>query len=366
MRKIAFITCWFEWTWWWRIASILENYFSKENETITLIWFHDNHVFNVLWKKLYLWRFWNKYFPWRWWIAIIPHIINTIRFLYKEKPDIVIWIWSYCNFLWLIAQKFLKIKLLLTQHEHITTKISSDATMLDKIEFKIIKKLINNNKIVCVSKEVMEDTIKYYNLSKEQAITIYNWLDIEWIKKLWEEEIDIKEKYIINIWSFDDRKNQEMLLKAYTISEMKNKYKLVLLGDGPKKEYLKNLAKELWIERNLIFTGFAKNPYKYLSKASLFCFTSFSEALPTVLIESLILEVPVLTVPVMWSKEILDDWNCWIIAKDWDIETYSKLLDKHIKNNNSETIKKWYKYAKENFETSVMIENYKKVINNIL
>lgn len=366
MKKLCIITCWFEWTWWWRIASILENAFSKEYETVTLIWFHDKKIFPIKWKKLYLWHFWKKEFPWRWWIALIPHIINTIRYLHNEKPGIVITIWTYCNFLWLVAQKFLKFKLLLTQHEHITTKIKTDATLLDKILFKLNKYLISNNHIVCVSKEVLKDTIRFYNIPKEQATTIYNWLNFKSIQSLWNEPVGIKDKYIINIGSLDDRKNQETLIKAYAKTQGKNNYKLLLLWEWPKKDYLVNLAKDLSIQKNVIFAWFKDNPYRYLKNASIFCFTSLSEALPTVLIEPLILKVPILTVPVVWSREILDNWNCWIITKDWDIEKYSKLLDEYLIKDNTEMVKKWYKYAEEKFEITAMIQNYSKIIKSII
>jgi len=359
MKKLCIVTCWFEWTWGWRIASILENSLSENYKTTTLIWFYDKGIYPIKWKKLYLGKYWKKEFPLRWWIALIPHIINTIRYLRKEQPDVVMSIGSYCNFLWLIAQKFLKFKLLLTQHEHISTKLKNNSTYLDRIQISIIKKLIGKNKIVCVSHEVLNDTVKYYNIPINQALTIYNWFNFDNILKLSKEKIDIKWKYIINIWALNSNKNQEMLVKSYAKSKCKKNYKLLFLWEWPQKECLWELAKDLNIEKNVIFAWFSNNPYKFLKNASLFCFTSLSEALPTVLIEALILKIPVLTVPVIWSEEILDNWNCWIIAKDWDINDYSQLIDKYIEKDNSEMIKKWYEFAKSNFGITVMINNYK-------
>lgn len=364
-KKIMILTSGFEWTWGWRIASIMENYFYDKYQTVTLVSFYDKWIFPIKWKKINIWTFWKKEFPGRAYIALPIHIFNTIRYIKKEKPDIVIWIWTYNNFLWLVAKRFIKFKLLLTQHEHITTKIKSDATFTDKVLFKLNKKLIWNTNIVCVSKEVKNDTIKYYNISKKQASTIYNWLNFELIKTLWNKPIDIRDKYIINIGSLDDRKNQEMLIKAYAKTECKNKYKLLLLWVWPKKDFLMNLAKDLGIEKNVIFAWFNKNPYKFLKNASMFCFTSLSEALPTVLIESLILEVLVLTVPVIWSEEILDNWNYWIITKDWDIDEYVKLMDEYINKDDSEMTKLWYKFAKDNFEINVMMEKYETLLENL-
>ena len=366
MKKILFIAGWFEWRGWGKIASIMENYFSEKYDTVTLITFCDWWFFPIRWKKIYIWSIWKKSFPGRGYIALFFHILNTIRYIRYEKPDIVICIWSYNNFLWLLAKKFFSFKLLLTQHEHITLKIKLYALLLDKIIFRLNKYLIWDTNIVCVSKEVMEDTVNYYGIQKKQAMVIYNWFDFDSIQALWNEPIDIKDKYIINIWALSNAKNQEMLIKAFSNSNCKSKYKLLFLWEWKIKENLINTTKKLWIEDSVIFLWFDRNPYKFLKNASMFCFTSLSEALPTVLIESLILKVPVLTVPVIWSREILDNWNCWIISEDWNIDNFSKLLDKYTERDNSEIIERWYKFAEEKFQVSVMMQRYEDLIFNVL
>ena len=344
----------------------MENFLNKNHETITLVYFEDKWIYDIKWKKINIPSIFTLSFPWRWYIELIAHIIYTIKYIKIENPDIVIWIWTYCNLLWLIAKKIYNFKLLLTQHEHITSrKINTPKLLVYNLIYFITKKIIWDNKIICVSNEVRWDTIKCFKLKEKQAQTIYNWLDFDLIESKWNESISIKDKYLINIGSLDDRKNQEMLIKAYAKSKCKNEYYLLLLWEWVKKEYLMNLVKDLWIEKSVIFAGFDKNPYKYLKNASMFCFTSLSEALPTVLIESLILKVPVLTVPVIWSKEILDDWNCWIITENWDIDKYSKLMDEIIARDNSNMVNKWFLFAKENFEIKAMEKKYLETINNL-
>lgn len=366
-KKILIITLWLDWWWAWKIAALLENLLNSYYETVTLVLFHDLWIFPIKWKKINIWAFWKKEFPWRGYIALIPHIINTIRYIKKEKPNIVIWAWTYGNFLWLIAKRFSNYKLLLTQHEHITSYSSCIPVFaLFNLMFFVIKRLIWDTKIVCVSDEVRLDTIKQYWIKETQAQTIYNWLNFVEIKKLWNEKINIHDKYIINIWRLDDWKNQELLIKAYSKSKIKEKYKLLLLWKWYKEEYLKNLCKELNIENYVIFAWFDKNPYKYLSKASLFCFTSKSEALPTVLIESLILDIPIITVPVIWSSEILNNGEFWVITKDWDEWNLVKELDNFIEwwniNLNHEKLKN---FINENFSIEAMERKYLETIDNL-
>ena len=367
MKKILILTIWFDWWWVWKIASIVENFLNKSHETTTLVFFEDKWIFNIKWKKINIWTLSNFSFPWRWYIELIPHIIKTIKHIQKEKPDVVIWVWTYCNLLWLIAKKFQKFKLLLTQHEHITSRKNNTSIFsIYNLIYFMTKIMIWNNKIVCVSNEVKFDTIQHYWIKETQTQTIYNWLNFDEIKRLWNEQINIQDKYIINIWRLCSCKNQELLINAYSKSKIKDKYKLLLLWKWDIDDYLKNLCEKLNIENSVIFAWFDKNPYKYLKKASLFCFTSKTESFWLVLLEALILWVPIITVPVTWAKEILDNWNFWTIIKDWDEQSLIKELDKFVKlkkgkleDNNK------LNYLYNNFSIKTMEEKYMKTIEDL-
>lgn len=366
MKKILIVTSWFEWAWWGKMGAILENFLNKSYETVTLVCFEDKWIFDIKWKKINLWFLFNSWFPWRWYLELLPHIIGTIKYIKKEKPNIVIWIWTYCNFLCLIAHLFLKFKLLLTQHEHISTQ---KATMwlfnLYRIIFYLTKKIIWDTKIVCVSNEVKNDTIKNFCIKSIQAQTIYNWLDFDEILRLWKEKINIWENYIINVWRLGIWKNQELLIKAYSQSRIREKYKLLLLWEWSYEQYLKELCKKLNVEKYVIFLWFDKNPYKYLSRASLFCFTSKTEALPTVLIESLILGIPIITVPVTWSREVLNNGEFWIITKDYDELTLVKELNNFVEKWNDSLKNLRLAFLNNNFSWKTMERKYIEAINSL-
>ena len=348
------------------MAALMENFLNKSYDTTTLVFYNDTWVFRLKWKKININTFSKLNFPWIWYVAPIPHIISTIKYIKKEKPDIVIAVWTYCNFLWLVAKKFLNFKLLLTQHEHISSRKAKDFILSSyNLIFYMIKKLIWNNKIVCVSEEVKKDVIKKYWIKENQTITIYNWLDFNKIQYLSNEPITLKNKYIINIWSLDNNKNQEMLIKAYNKTKCKNEYKLVLIWKWPRRQHLEELTKELNLEDKIIFLWFQENPYNYLSKASLFCFTSKSESFWLVLVESLILWVPVLTVPVSWCKEVLNNGECGYIVDNWDVDNYAKKIDEVISKDNSYIIQKWISFSKNNFSIEKMMNGYLNVLNSL-
>jgi len=156
-----------------------------------------------------------------------------------------------------------------------------------------LKKVYNNKNLIAVSNGVKEDILNNLKIKPKNIKTIYNPFDIEEIKKLGEEKIDLGFEYIINVGSFTKVKNQALLLKAY--AKLKTDLHLLLLGKGNQEENLKKLAKKLNIENKVHFLGWQSNPYKYIKNAKLFVLSSNVEGFGNVLVESLILNTPVVS-----------------------------------------------------------------------
>ena len=91
---------------------------------------------------------------------------------------------------------------------------------------------------------------------------------------------------------------------------------LCLLGDGPQKEALVQLAVSLGVETSVVFLGYQTNPYAYLSQCDLFVCASHSEGFSTAATEALILGVPVCSVEVSGMKEMLGENNEWGIVTE--------------------------------------------------
>jgi glycosyltransferase involved in cell wall biosynthesis len=180
-----------------------------------------------------------------------------------------------------------------------------------KYKKEIIKTYKNRN-IITVSKGVEKD---FLTLTTPKTIqTIYNPFDIEEIREKAEEKIDLNFDYIINVGNLTKVKNQALLLKAY--SKLDTNLHLVLVGKGNQETNLKNLAKKLGIEKKVHFLGWQSNPYKYIKNAKLFVLSSNVEGFGNVLIESLILNTPVVSTNCpSGPNEILVDELSQFLAK---------------------------------------------------
>ncbi|MGD8939271.1 MAG: glycosyltransferase, partial [Gammaproteobacteria bacterium] len=157
-----------------------------------------------------------------------------------------------------------------------------------------LKNLLDGKDIITVSKGIAEDLLDAVHIKPKSIRTIYNPVDFALIRRLAAETNPFKnEDYIIHVGRLTPSKRHDILLRAYAKSGITQK--LLLLGDGPLKQSIEQQAKELGIKEKVLFAGFHVNPYPIIKDAKLCLLTSDYEGLPTALIESLALHVPVLS-----------------------------------------------------------------------
>jgi glycosyltransferase involved in cell wall biosynthesis len=220
------------------------------------------------------------------------------------------------------------------------------------------KKLYNNKKLIAVSKGVEKDIKENLKIKPKALKTIYNPFDIEAIRILGEEKIDIEYDYIINVAALTKVKNQALLLKAF--AKIKTPLHLLLLGKGNQEANLKALAKELQIQDRVHFLGWQSNPYKYIKNAKAFVLSSNIEGLPTVLIESLILNTPVVSTncPSGPSEILIDELKPFLVEVGNEkelkekiklaLEKYPTITEKYTQRFDYVTIAKEYLALKGN------------------
>ncbi len=118
------------------------------------------------------------------------------------------------------------------------------------------------------------------------------------------------DKVIISAGRLAEEKNWVTLLRAFAIAQQAQPdLRLVLLGDGPQADALKQLAGELGVSERVTFIGkvsFQEMP-NYLKAADLFSFASITETQGLVTLEAMAAGLPVVAVDAAGTKDILED-----------------------------------------------------------
>jgi 1,2-diacylglycerol 3-alpha-glucosyltransferase len=115
---------------------------------------------------------------------------------------------------------------------------------------------------------------------------------------------------LISVGRLAPEKNWETLLYAFAkVDSQHPDLRLVLIGDGPSRESLHQLASELGIAEKVRFTGtlpFEEIP-TYLKAANLFSFASITETQGLVTIEAMAAGLPVVAVDGSGTRDIVED-----------------------------------------------------------
>ena len=156
------------------------------------------------------------------------------------------------------------------------------------------------NKIIFVSNESRKKFINKYNDLSNICITLNNYVDYKKIINLSKEKINIT-KRMDNLFVFVGRLD-ESSKKITTLIDIieylvkKNiKIELWIIGDGPDYQYYTKIVSEKGLNNNIVFLGKKINPYPYIKQADYVILTSKYEGFPVVYMESIVLNIPIIT-----------------------------------------------------------------------
>lgn len=217
-------------------------------------------------------------------------------------------------------------------HNSYTTSLLQGKNLLNRLRV-IIKtnNLYKNHPLVFVSNAAKESYLKSFKTTKKSCV-IYNPINVKDIQELSGcYDVDIGSPYIIHIGRFNRAKRHDRLINIF--KDLNNKdISLVLLGDGELKEGIKKKVHYNHLENRVLFLGFKSNPYPYLKKAKALVLTSDFEGLPTVLLEALSLNVPVISMECPGGISEIIRGNSKSLCPLGDDKLFSNKIDDVINN----------------------------------
>jgi glycosyltransferase involved in cell wall biosynthesis len=98
---------------------------------------------------------------------------------------------------------------------------------------------------------------------------------------------------IISLGHMFEHKDQQTLVRAFAHVRSDRPVRLMMIGDGPLRSTLEQLAAELGVSEDVSFLGFQKNPFKFLARARVFVSPSASEGFDVSQVEAMACGLPV-------------------------------------------------------------------------
>jgi glycosyltransferase involved in cell wall biosynthesis len=123
------------------------------------------------------------------------------------------------------------------------------------------------------------------------------------------------------------QKGLEVLLKALRrLRDDGSEVGVTLVGDGPQKMQLKNLASELGIRPHVKFAGESSDVQDYLRDADVFVLPSKAEGISNALLEAMAQGLPVVVSDIPGNAEVVDDEKTGIVFHRDDVSSLAARL----------------------------------------
>ncbi|MAF50502.1 MAG: hypothetical protein CMH64_00250 [Nanoarchaeota archaeon] len=191
------------------------------------------------------------------------------------------------------------------------------------------------------------------------------------------KEMGIEKDFLLTVGRLASYKGIKYLITALVkIKEDFPKIKLIIVGDGPEKEYLEKLTRQLNLEENIIFTGKIPNENlpRYYASADIFIGPSiiaedgWTEGMGIVFLESISSGTPVIGSDVGGISDIIKDNETGLLVEQKNSEQIANAVGKILKDKKigEKMVKKGKKYVEENYSWDVVAERFEKIYGELI
>ena len=200
---------------------------------------------------------------------------------------------------------YLAKKILLTEGRYvpvITTLHGTDITLVGNnpafspvVEFSINK----SDGVTAVSESLKQQTLDSFKVEKDIKV-IYNFIDFDRFKKVNKDHFKKAiapngEKILVHVSNFRKVKRIGDVIRAFQKIYDKIPSKLMLVGDGPERNRMEELCRQIGLCHEIRFLGKQEMVEEVLAISDLFIMPSESESFGLAALEAMACEVPVIS-----------------------------------------------------------------------
>ena len=298
-------------------------------------------------------------------------LARTYRYLAILKVDLVIihnggWPGGYLSRALSVACKAYNKPAVMVLHNYPSTSQSAAFTKL----IAPLRKLQNyiGNRVVSVFIAVSKDlyaSLRSYGL--KNVSVILNGIDLEQ-HQLISHATKRSESEVVVVGfagALVDRKGVQTLIKAF--SKMHENAKLLIVGDGPQRHMLEDMAKAT--ERKIEFSGHSDNVLSQLTKMDILVVPSESfESFGMVILEGMAVKLPLVISDCGGMKEIVVDEVTGLVFPAGDDYSLARTLDRLVHNPKEREVfgTNGYERLIKGFSTLRVNSNYLEIVEQVL
>ena len=224
---------------------------------------------------------------------------------------------------WLAKQMIARedFRVVTTLHGTDITLIGQDPSYRSITEFSIQR----SDGLTAVSEYLRAETIEKFGVAEDRIRAIPNFVDL----RLYRRDThpchrskfsETGEKIVMHISNFRPVKRVEDVVRVFSRVQRRVRSRLVLIGDGPDRGRVEEIAREEGIADRVIFLGKQESVAELLACADLFVLPSSHESFGLVALEAMACGVPVVATRVGGVPEVVPDGVAGHLAPVGDVD----------------------------------------------
>lgn len=314
-------------------------------------------------------------------IKMIKAMYNLIKIFKKERFDLIQYSTPNASLCSAIAGKILKIK---SRNYHLMGFRYLGANGISRIVLKFLEKITCklSTSIECVSKSNIKLGIEEKIFSKDKVSIVWNGstggIDLKKFdyskRDDWRKEIRLKLDYSESdfIYGFVGRITKDKGINEILESffELKNKNKLLLVGDFENKDLLhKELLEKAIKSENIVFHKSVTDIEKYFAAIDVLLLPSYREGFGNVIIEAAVMGTPAIVSNIPGPIDAIEQEKTALVVNIKDKEALLKAMKEIRKDNKYKDMGlEAHIFATEHFRSDKLnekiLERKKKLLGN--
>ncbi|MDM1094750.1 glycosyltransferase [Myroides odoratimimus] len=200
---------------------------------------------------------------------------------------------------------FRKLKLIFTEHNTSNRRLESS-------KYRLIEKLIYAcfNKVICITNEVKDVLIEKLKISNNKLVVVENGVNLVNVQnsiKSSRSDYDLNEedKVLIMVAGFRPQKDQDTVIRA--LKKLPEHYKLLLVGDGERRNELEQLVSSLKLSDRVFFLGIRSDVYSLMKMCNIAVLSSHWEGFGLVAVEAMASGIPLIASNVNGLAQVVEN-----------------------------------------------------------
>lgn len=247
----------------------------------------------------------------------------------------------------------------------VTTLHGTDITLVGKdpsYEPVVTFSINNSDGVTAVSEDLRRETLEHFAINREIKV-IPNFIDLKRFKKQRKEHFKLAicplgEKLLVHTSNFRKVKRVQDVIRVFFELRKEIPAKLLLVGDGPERDSMERLCRELGTCDDIRFLGKLEAVEEVLSVADLFLMPSEKESFGLAALEAMACEVPVISSNAGGIPELNLDGVTGFVCKIGDIEDMTEKAKYILQEKNLPNFKENALARAKEFDIAKVLPHY--------